>query len=121
MKKYNIKVNGKSYDVEVELIGAEQPAAPAPAVKTAEAPKPQKAPEPSGVTGAVKIQAPMPGTIIKVNVKTGDKVTKGQVLCVLEAMKMENEISAPQDGTVSSINVSAGAAVESGALLVSLN
>ena len=119
MKKYNIKVNGKNYEVEVELVGAEQAAAPV--VKTVQEPKPLKAPEPSGVTGAVKIQAPMPGTIVKVNVKTGDKVTKGQVLCVLEAMKMENEISSPRDGTVSSINISAGAAVESGALLVSLN
>lgn len=125
MKKYNIKVNGKVYEVEVEMTGTDgvetmpvsasvQSAPPAAVAEP-------KAVEVSGTTGTVKIVAPMPGTILKVNVKVGDKVSKGQVICVLEAMKMENEISASADGTIVSINVSTGATVESGALLASLN
>src|SRR5690606_27832833 len=128
MKKFLIKVNGQQYEVEVEEIknGAspsgpavtvsEPAAAPAPAPKP---PAPQKAAKAGG--GAVKVNAPMPGTILSVNVKPGDSVKKGQVLVILEAMKMENEILAPQDGTVSSVDVSGGASVDSGDILLTLN
>ncbi|NLK71964.1 MAG: biotin/lipoyl-binding protein [Clostridiales bacterium] len=129
MKKYNITVNGKSYEVEVEEIGgAIQTAAPAPAAAPAApkaapaaAPKaaapaaPKAAPAPAGAT---TITAPMPGTILDIKVKEGDKVTNGQVLLILEAMKMENEIMSGVDGVVSSVNVAKGASVNAGDVLV---
>ena len=131
MKNYRITVNGVSYDVTVEetAAAATQPApvpsaapapkaAPAPAPKAAPAPAPKAAPV---ATGANAIKAPMPGTIVKVNVKAGDSVKRGDVLCVLEAMKMENEIMAPADGTVAGVNVSAGESVQTDAVLLSLN
>lgn len=117
MKNYRITVNGVSYDVTVEETAAvaNQPAAaPAPAVAAA----PKAAP---AATGSTVIKAPMPGTIIKVNVKAGDSVKRGDVLCVLEAMKMENEIMAPADGTVAGVNVSSGESVQTDAVLLSLN
>ncbi len=133
MKTYNITVNGVTYTVEVEEIGsvASAPvAAPAPAATPAPAaspaPKaasaaPKAAPKASGAAGAVAIKAPMPGNIMKVNFKVGDTVKKGDVLVVLEAMKMENDICAPQDGVIASIEVSQGATVETDATLVTLN
>ena len=128
MKNYRITVNGVSYDVTVEETAAvaNQPAAPAPAVaaapKAAPAPAPAAAPKAApAATGSTVIKAPMPGTIIKVNVKAGDSVKRGDVLCVLEAMKMENEITAPEDGTIASINVAVGDSVESGDTLATLN
>lgn len=130
MKKFLIKVNGNQYEVEVEEIKggtvASQPtvtvSSPAPAPAPAPAPK-AAAPKKSagGSAGSVKVDAPMPGTILAVNVKPGDSVKKGQVLVILEAMKMENEILAPQDGTVSSVDVSGGASVDSGDILLTLN
>ena len=75
----------------------------------------------TGAEGSVKINAPMPGKILAVKANAGDAVKKGQVLLILEAMKMENEIQAPEDGTVASINVKEGATVEAGSLLASLN
>ena len=75
----------------------------------------------AGAQGAVKISAPMPGKILGVKANAGDAVKKGQVIVVLEAMKMENDIVAPQDGTVASINVTAGQSVESGAVLATMN
>ena len=92
MKNYTITVNGNVYEVTVE----------------------------EG-TGSVKISAPMPGKILGVKANAGDAVKKGQVIVVLEAMKMENDIVAPQDGTVASINVTAGQSVESGAVLATMN
>lgn len=129
MKNYRITVNGVSYDVTVEetAAAAAQPApvpSAAPAVTTAPAPKAAPAPAPKAApvaTGANAIKAPMPGTIVKVNVKAGDSVKRGDVLCVLEAMKMENEIMAPADGTVAGVNVSAGESVQTDAVLLSLN
>lgn len=135
MKNYRITVNGVSYDVTVEetAAAATQPApvpSAAPAVTSAPAPKatpaPAAAPAPAPkaapvATGANVIKAPMPGTIVKVNVKAGDSVKRGDVLCVLEAMKMENEIMAPADGTVAGVNVSAGESVQTDAVLLSLN
>ncbi len=135
MKKFNITVNGTTYQVEVEEIKdgaaaapAPQPvAAPAPAAAPAAAPAPKAAPAPAAAPapkaagGAETITAPMPGTVLDVKVKEGDSVTNGQVLLILEAMKMENEIFAPADGTVTSVNVSVGASVNAGDVLVSLS
>ncbi|MCI2057905.1 MAG: biotin/lipoyl-binding protein [Oscillibacter sp.] len=111
MKKYKVTVNGTAYEVELEELTGVQSApaaapAPAPAAPAAAAP-----------AGAEKISSPMPGTILAVNVKAGDSVKRGQVLMILEAMKMENEIMCPRDGTVASVNTSKGSSVESGTLL----
>ena len=117
MKNYRITVNGVTYDVSVEEMGAT--AAPAPVV-AAPAAAPAPVAKPTAPAGGVAVKAPMPGTINRVNVKNGDAVKKGDVLLVLEAMKMENDICAPQDGTVASVNVSQGAAVASNDVLVTL-
>ena len=117
MKNYTITVNGNVYDVTVEEgTGSTAGAAKAAAPKAA-APKAA----PAGAQGAVKVNAPMPGKILKVNVNAGAAVKKGDVLLVLEAMKMENEICAPQDGTVATVECAAGDSVESGKVLVSMN
>ena len=134
MKKFLIKVNGTQYEVEVEEVRddctvAAQPvkevkaAAPiaAPAQTAAPAPK-ASAPKANNTVpaGASSITAPMPGTILKVNVSNGDTVKKGQVLLILEAMKMENEIVAPMDGKITSVNVEKGKSVSVGDVMVSL-
>lgn len=117
MKNYTITVNGNVYEVTVEEgTGSAAAAAPKAAPKAA-----KKAAAPAGAQGAVKVSAPMPGKILGVKAKAGDAVKKGQVIVVLEAMKMENDIVAPQDGTVASINVTEGQSVESGAVLATLN
>ena len=126
MRRFNVTVNGVTYDVVVEEVGgapAQAPvaapvAAPAPAAAPA-ASAPKAAP--AGAAGAIVVKAPMPGTIMKVNVTPGQAVKKGDVLCVLEAMKMENDISAPEDGTVASVNVQKGASVQTEEVLVTLN
>ena len=114
MRKFLVNVNGTSYEVEVEEVkGDFKPsAAPAPAAATA-APAKQTTPG-----TAETIAAPMPGTIVGVNVKVGDSFKRGQVLLVLEAMKMENEILAPRDGRVVALNTSRGATVNSGDILI---
>lgn len=119
MKKYNITVNGTTYEVIVEEADGE---VSAPVAHTAPA-APKAAPKAaaSAATGAVKVTAPMPGTILKVCVSAGQAVKKGDVICVLEAMKMENDIPAPQDGVIASINVQNGASVASGDVLASIN
>ena len=111
MKKYKVNVNGTAYEVEIE----EMTGAPAAAPVAAPA---ATAPVAAG-TGE-SITSPMPGNILAVNVAAGDMVKKGQVLMVLEAMKMENEIMAPRDGKVTAVAVTKGAAVESGALLCTI-
>ena len=136
MKTYNITVNGVTYTVDVEEVGATASApvaaapaapvaAPAPAAAPKAAPAAPKAapaaPKSSGAAGAVSVKAPMPGNIMKVNCKVGAAVKKGDILVVLEAMKMENDICAPQDGVVASVEVTQGATVETDALLVTLN
>lgn len=131
MRKFFIKVNGNQYEVEVEEIRADGSVVEAPSTAVcqpqtvpAAAPAP-KAAEPkkeaSGPQGSVKVNAPMPGTILRVNVNPGDVVKKGQVLLILEAMKMENEIVAPADGKVATVNIAKGASVNAGDLLVSLS
>ena len=118
MKAYKVNVNGNVYEITLEVIDKEDikttaPAAtPAPAAPAASAAPAQ--------TGGTTVSAPMPGTILKVNVTNGQAVKKGDVLMVLEAMKMENEIMAPCDGTIASVNVQASASVETGAVLCSI-
>ena len=125
MKNYRVTVNGVAYDVVVEELNGSV-AAPAPSAAPAAAPAPKAAPTPAaapaaGKAGATAVKAPMPGTLIKVNVKVGDAVKKGDVLCVLEAMKMENDIMAPADGVVASVEAAQGASVATDAVLVTLN
>ena len=109
MKKYRVTVNGTAYEIELEeLTGAAlAPAAAAPA----------PAPAAAAPAGGEQVTSPMPGTILDVKVSQGASVKKGDVLMILEAMKMENEIMCPCDGKVASINAAKGAAVESGTLL----
>ena len=122
MKNYKITVNGNVYDVTVEETGSSASAASAPVVSAPKAaPAPAATPVSAGTQGSVKISAPMPGKVLAVKVSAGEKVTKGQIIMILEAMKMENEIVASQDGTVASINVNEGASVEAGAVLATLD
>ncbi len=127
--KYKVTLNGRTYEVEVEagkamLLDeyeaiAPAPAAPAASPTAAPAAAAPAAPAAPAVTGAGDpVNAPMPGNILKVNVKAGDAVKAGTVLVVLEAMKMENEIMAPKDGTVTQVLVSKGSTVDTGAPLV---
>lgn len=123
MKNYTITVNGTAYDVSVEEGGAGSVAttsAPKAAPKAAAAPAPKAAPA-AGAQGAIKVNAPMPGKILALKASAGQAVKKGDVLLLLEAMKMENEVVAPQDGTVAGFNVAAGDMVEAGDVLASLN
>ncbi len=123
--KYTLTMNGKTYEVEVELacpMTAEEfaafapAAAPAPVAEAAPAEAPAAAPAVAGDGEAVT--APMPGTILKVNVTVGQAVKEGDVLCILEAMKMENEIMAPKNGTVRQVLTAKGSSVDTGAALV---
>lgn len=115
MKKYRVTVNGTAYEIELEELTGAAPAAPAPAAAAPAAPAP--APVAAAPAGGEQVTSPMPGTILSVNVAAGDAVKRGQVLMILEAMKMENEIMCPCDGKVASVNTSKGASVESGTLL----
>ncbi len=111
MKKYKVNVNGSVYEITLEVLDGAPAAAPAaPAAAPA-------APAAAAPAGGEKVCSPMPGTILAVNVANGSAVKKGDVLMVLEAMKMENEIMAPCDGTITSVNTSKGSSVESGTLL----
>ena len=127
MKRYTITVNGTPYDVTVEENGsaASAPVA-APAATAAPAPKPAASAPSAPVAapaaaGSVKVESPMPGTILDVKTSVGASVNEGDVLCILEAMKMENDIVAPSAGTVASINVNKGDSVDAGQVLVTLN
>ncbi len=127
--KYKVTLNGTTYEVEVEkgeaiLVDEYVAAAPAPAAAPVAA-APVAAPAapaaaPAATVAGEQITAPMPGTILSVKVKQGDAVKAGQILVILEAMKMENEIVAPRDGTVAQVVVAQGASVDTGAPLVVL-
>ena len=145
MKNYTITVNGNVYEVSVEENAAgvtTTQAAPTPVAPKAVAPIPVVAPvpvsaptpaatpapapaakpaTPTGTSGSIKINAPMPGKILGVKANVGDVVKRGQVILILEAMKMENEIVAPNDGTIASIDTSVGSNVEAGEVIASLN
>ncbi len=127
--KYKVTLNGRTYEVEVEagqamLLSEYEAIAPAPAAAAAApaATAPVAAPAapaaPVVVGAGEKVNAPMPGTILKVNVSQGQAVKEGEVLCVLEAMKMENEILSPKAGTVSQVIVAKGSSVNTGDTLV---
>ena len=129
MKRLKITVNGIAYDVQVEEVTGSAPAAvsvpsaaAAPAAAPAQEPvsAPAAAPAASAQITGEAINAPMPGTIVTVNVTVGQSIKKGEALVILEAMKMENEIMAPHDGTVAGIYVNKGDSVNSGTPLVSL-
>ena len=128
MRKFNITVNGQAYEVEVEEVGGVQTAAPVRAAVAAPVAAPAAAPKaaapavaPKAAAGAGEpVKSPMPGNILDVKVKVGDKVSNGTCLVVLEAMKMENEIPAPKDGTVTSVLVNKGATVAAGDVLVTI-
>lgn len=120
MKKYNVTVNGTAYEVTLEAVDAsEVKVSPAPAAAPAAAPAPTPAAAPAAPVSGGKetVSSPMPGNILAVNVANGAAVKKGDVLMILEAMKMENEIMSPCDGTILSVNVTKGASVETGAVL----
>jgi len=129
---YKITLNGRTYEVEVEagkamLLDEYEAVAPAAAPAPAPAAAPAAATEAPAASAApavagegTSVNAPMPGTILSVNVTVGQKVTAGTLLCVLEAMKMENEILAPADATVSQILTSKGSNVDTGAPLIVL-
>ena len=123
MKKYNITVNGTTYEVLVEE--ADSTSTPVSySAPVAAAPKAAPAVTKTSANvgaGAVKVTSPMPGTILAVKVTAGQAVKKGDVICVLEAMKMENDIPAPQDGVIASIDVQKGASVNAGDVLATLN
>lgn len=130
MKNYTITVNGSVYDVTVEeKAGGVSSAASAPVATPAQAaPAPAAAPAPKaaapaagGSAGSVEVTAPMPGKILSVKANVGAEVKKGDVILLLEAMKMENEVVAPQDGKVASINVNSGDMVESGDVLATMD
>ncbi|MBR2955160.1 MAG: biotin/lipoyl-binding protein [Ruminococcus sp.] len=127
--KYKVTLNGKTYEVEVEkgkaiLLDEYEALAPAPAAAVAPAAAPAAAPvaaapaAPVNLAAGETVAAPMPGNILRIDVNQGDVVKSGQVLVILEAMKMENEIVAPKDGTVAQIVTSKGAVVDTGSPLV---
>ena len=129
MKKYNITVNGTTYEVlveEADATGVVAPVAPvapvaAPAPAATPAPAAPKAAPAAAPAGSTSVTSPMPGTILDIKVAVGATVKKGETLCVLEAMKMENDIPAPCDGKVAAVNTSKGSSVAAGDILFSLS
>ena len=127
MKKYTITVNGTPYEVLVQEetspeVSTAPAAAPAAApVAPAPAPTPTPVAAPAGTHGAIQVVAPMPGTILKMNGKVGDTLEPNGLVCILEAMKMENEIFSEKGGVVASIDAPAGTSVQTGDVIITLN
>lgn len=133
MRTFQVKVNGVSYQVEVEegtgsfvpapqFVPAQVPVAEPAAIPAAPVPAAAPAaPAAAPIAGGEQINSPMPGTILDIKAAAGQNVTKGQVLCILEAMKMENEIISPRDGVLAQVIVSKGASVNAGDPLMVLN
>lgn len=126
MKRFLIKINGKTYDAEVEVIGASA-AAPAVAPAPAAAPKaaaPASAPAAPAAApkagGPANVTSPLPGTVLRLVKNAGDTVAAGEVVMIVESMKMENEVVAPEAGRIASIAVAAGSAINTGDLLFTL-
>lgn len=121
MKRFLIRINGKTYDAEVEVVGtsASAPvAAPAAApAATPAAPAPAAAP---AAGGPANVTSPLPGTVLRLCKNTGDSVAAGEVVMIVESMKMENEVVAPEAGRIASIAVAAGSAINTGDLLFTL-
>ena len=121
MRKFIVNVNGNSYEVEVEEVGGATPAAvTAPVQAAAPAAAPKAAPKAQAPAGGTPVKAPMPGNVLDIKVSNGQAVKEGDVVVILEAMKMENEIYAPCDGTVTVV-ASKGATVNTGDVLISLS
>ena len=120
MKNYTITVNGTVYDVTVEVGTGNGSSVNIPKAPVKSAPA-KKVTQPAGGEGTVKVNAPMPGKILDIKAKAGQSVKRGEVILILEAMKMENEVVAPEDGTIAGINVAVGDSVESGEVLATLN
>lgn len=130
MKNLRITVNGKTYDVQVEELSegsaisapAAPVSAPAPAAQPAQTAPAAETPAaaPAASADGEEILCPMPGTILSINVKAGEKISEGDVIVVFEAMKMENEIKAPRDCTVLSVDVSKDDTVETGTLIATI-
>jgi biotin carboxyl carrier protein len=122
MKKFQITFKGQVYELDVEEISGSAPAAkksapvPTPPAAPVAAPTP-KAAQPTAPAGAQTVLAPMPGKILAVNIKVGDAVKRGDVIFILEAMKMQNEIMANQDGKISDVSVTVGQTVSTGDVL----
>ena len=121
--KYRVTLNNRVYEVEVEegsavLLNEYEAASPAPAAVSAPAPKQESAPAPAPSGDGNAVMAPMPGNILKISVTVGQKVSEGETLLVLEAMKMENEVTADRSGTVTGIIAAKGQTVETGDPLV---
>ena len=122
MKSYTITVNGNVYDVTVEENGVATPTAAAAPRKAVPAPMaPAAAPKAAGAAGGIKVEAGAAGKVFKVEASVGQKVSRGDTVIILEAMKMEIPVVAPEDGTVASIDVAVGDAVEAGAVMATLN
>ena len=119
-KQYSVTVNGTVYDVIVEELGATAAPAPVAAPKAAPAPVAAPAATPAPAAAGEPVEAPLNGTVLSVNVAVGASVKSGDTLCVLEAMKMENEIVAPRDGKITSVAAQKGATVAAGDLLFTL-
>lgn len=120
MKKYIIKLNNKVYEVEMEEVTSTESSALASEISTSSASNTAKASSSSSTVGQ-SIEAPMPGNILNITVKEGDRVKKGDILLILEAMKMENEIVSPIDGVISFIGVNQGQVVNAGEVLIKIS
>ena len=121
IKVYKIKIREKVYEVEVEAVSEKEGKIETESAKEAKEEKPKETVKTSVSEGDTKVEAPMQGLVVSVDVSAGQKVKVGETLVVLEAMKMENPIVAPVDGTVAGIHVSKGDTVETGTLMVSLS